>query len=85
MYWYWKNFRGAFRISRNRCPPMISNGVKCSADGSRLDSSTTTDTRSVASTAHVRVSWKCSPTLTALRSVFHQHSIGGTATSEGFV
>src|SRR4051812_21325042 len=68
-------------MSWNLRPPMISKGTRCSADGARLDSSTTTFTLSVSSTAHVNVSWSSSPTRTALRSVFHQHSIGATATS----
>ncbi len=71
-------------MSRKRSPPTISNGTRWSADGARPDSSTTTLTRSVSSTAHVMVSVKFSPTRTALRSVFHQHSIGGTTTAAAF-
>src|SRR5262245_2151457 len=63
-------------MSSCRDPPTTSNGSSWSAPGSSWSIFGTTVVPRVSMTPHVRVSVNCSPTSTALLSVFHQHLIG---------
>ena len=70
-------------MSSWRTPFTTSNGCSATVVGSSWFRSGTTLTAVVSMMLQVSVTVNRSPTLTAFRSVFHQHAIGSTSTSPG--